>query len=129
MEGEPIREEQAPASDEQAQLKALGERADGFFASRDLPEVPEWNYKRKTRPVERPAMPDGSMRGLALGLTLAYGFVGPILAGYLIGLLIDRRAGLSNQWQTWLTLAGVFAGFIFVVFVLGRTESKGGRGR
>jgi F0F1-type ATP synthase assembly protein I len=63
-------------------------------------------------------------RGMAFGFALAYGFVGPLLAGYLVGWLIDQQTGRQNVWQTWLTVVGLFLGFLFVIVMLNRTTGE-----
>jgi F0F1-type ATP synthase assembly protein I len=67
-------------------------------------------------------------RGLAFGFALAYGFLGPLMAGYLAGYLVDRNLGLESVWQTWLTVIGLFLGFVFVIVMVNRAgaDRKGG---
>ena len=84
--------------------------------SNELPQVPEWDYQRKNtgKSKEKPA----DYRGLGYGLTIAYTMVGPLIAGYGIGYLIDKKQGDGNTWQTWLTIAGMVLGFIGALFLM-----------
>ncbi|MCB0824742.1 MAG: hypothetical protein KDC26_01000 [Armatimonadetes bacterium] len=63
-------------------------------------------------------------RGAGMGLTAAYGFMGPPIVGYFVGKLIDNSLGKENVWSTWLAMLGVIGGIIFVVFVLQRQNRE-----
>ena len=76
----------------------------------------------KSESNRRQSIDSTSSRGLGFGLALAYTMVGPLIAGYAIGWLVDKGAGSGNTWQTWGTVIGMFSGFIAVVFLLNRTS-------
>jgi F0F1-type ATP synthase assembly protein I len=64
-----------------------------------------------------------SARGLGIGLTVAYTIIGLPIAGFLIGLMIDRQVG-GTAWQTWLTLSLTFAGVFLAARILARHSDK-----
>lgn len=82
--------------------------------------------KSQMKEESRIASDRDSHRGLAIGLSAAFGFMGPMFAGYLIGWLIDRSNRQEGVWSTWLTVIGMGAGFVYLVMVLNRlSDNKG----
>lgn len=100
-------------------LAELEQRASELRAGVRAPEPPDWNYKRPERIPGKPVPGDG-YRGLGIGIALGFGLFAPIVLGYVIGYWIDRRSG-GTTWQTWLTVVGMFVGFIGVVVLISRT--------
>jgi F0F1-type ATP synthase assembly protein I len=96
-------------------IRKLHGRADAAKAARD----------GATREAERTRGVEGtSARGLGFGLIIAYSLVGPMIAGWGVGWLIDRGRGQGNEGQTWGTVVGMFAGFAMVVFLAQRAGNR-----
>lgn len=91
--------------------------------SGSMPEPPAWEYRRKPRKGEPSRSDRESYRGVAFGIGLAYMFVGPLIAGWLIGYFVDQGSG-GNQWQTWGTVIGLFAGFLAVVVMVTKGANR-----
>lgn len=87
-----------------------------------FPDPPEWEYRRK-RPQGPTKSDRDSYRGVAFGIGLAYLFVGPLVAGWLIGYFVDQKSG-GNQWQTWGTVIGLFAGFLAVIVMVTKGANR-----
>jgi F0F1-type ATP synthase assembly protein I len=68
-------------------------------------------------------MDQKSALGMGLGLTMAYTIVGTPLAGYGIGLLINKSTG-GNSWHIWLTLLGSVIGIGWVAMVANRHANR-----
>ncbi|HEY0866571.1 MAG TPA: AtpZ/AtpI family protein [Fimbriimonas sp.] len=88
----------------------------------ELPEVPEWEFKRPKIPGQ-PSDDGGSHRGMAIGLSAGYTLMGPPIAGWFIGMLIDRSVG-GNSYQMYGTLIGAVLGLIGAVFILQRLNDR-----
>lgn len=82
--------------------------------------------KSQMKEESRIANDRDSHRGLAIGLSAAFGFIGPMFAGYLVGWLIDRSNRQEGVWSTWLTVIGMGAGFVYLVTVLNRLSDNRG---
>lgn len=79
------------------------------------PELPEIEF---TRPIETPtlrpekkSLASNSERSLGIAFAIGYSFVGPLIAGIVIGAIIDGHVG-----GTW-TIVGIFVGTV-MAFVL-----------
>jgi F0F1-type ATP synthase assembly protein I len=61
-------------------------------------------------------------RSMGIGLTVAYGIMGGPIAGWLIGMAIDRQMGTGGMWQGWLVMLGAVMGIVFAVVTLQRQQ-------
>jgi F0F1-type ATP synthase assembly protein I len=114
--------------------KAKREEQDTFFDAefdQKLKQLHEKADKAKARQQGKAVEANRTMgidstasRGLGFGLVIAYSMVGPLIAGWLIGLLIDRSSGTGNSGQTWGTVIGMFCGFVAAIFLVTRTSGK-----
>ena len=105
----------AADADFNRRLEALQSRA----------ESASQKYRTKKEEVREEREESGLVsRGAGMGLTAAYGFMGPPIVGYHVGKLIDSQMGLEDAWSTWLAMGGVFGGILFVVFVLQRQNRE-----
>ena len=82
----------------------------------ELPEPPEWEWKRQPPPVES-RRPDSEgpaySRGMGLAMAIGFAFVGPVLGGVLIGALIDR--GFGGTWSIVGLLVGTVVAFATLI--------------
>ncbi|MCO5297993.1 MAG: hypothetical protein M9921_14180 [Fimbriimonadaceae bacterium] len=111
-----------PDDEFDARLKEIEDKS-RQLRSGAMPEPPEWEYKRKPRKGDPTRSDRESYRGVAFGIGLAYLFVGPLIAGWLIGYFVDQGSG-GNQWQTWGTVIGLFAGFLAVVVMITKGPNR-----
>lgn len=110
MQEEP---EKTPEELETERLKAVEEELLGKVssaASKDLPDVPEWEFERPPQPKY-----DGgfnvSGKGMAMGIGVLYSLVVPSVGGLLIGWYADSRLGTGTQWMIIGFMMGIVAGF------------------
>jgi F0F1-type ATP synthase assembly protein I len=90
----------------------------------DLPEVPEWEYKRPDytrKHLDQTDMSGWRMGGV--GLTAAYAMLASVIAGFGIGWLLDRGSD-SVTWRAILTLVGAVLGLGFAIFVVLREQAR-----
>lgn len=85
-----------------------------------FPDPPSWKYKRKER--HKPRSGNGNYSGLATGVKYAYLIIAPMIAGWLVGYLIDRNSG-DGTAQMWGTIIGFFAGMFIMVLFTSRSQS------
>jgi uncharacterized membrane protein YeaQ/YmgE (transglycosylase-associated protein family) len=67
----------------------------------------------------RPANVEAA-QNLGIGLTIAYAIIGAPLAGWLIGMVFDRKP--NGPVGAALTVFGAFAGVVYAIVVLNRTN-------
>lgn len=82
----------------------------------ELPEPPEWEWKREPPPAEnKPTVSAGPSysRGMGLALAIGFAFVGPVLGGVLIGALIDH--GFGGTWSIVGLLVGTVVAFATLI--------------
>ena len=84
-----------------------------------LPDVPEWNYRRKQE--KQPEKTEYG--GLGVGLSIAYTIIGFPLLGYGVGYLLQRLTG-SAFWPSTLAMSGMVLGVAVAVFMLSKTQNK-----
>ncbi len=87
----------------------------------ELPEPPEWEWKRQPPPAEnKRQISEGPAysRGMGLALAIGFAFVGPVLGGILIGALIDR--GFGGTWS----IVGLLVGTVIAFATLIRLVNK-----
>ena len=101
----------AAASDLDAKLRDLEERA--RQSRRGLERAHAQDEAAKPASVE-------SAQGLGVGLTIAYGIIGTPLAGWLVGMAIDRKP--NGPVGAALTVIGAAAGVVWAIVVLNRTN-------
>jgi F0F1-type ATP synthase assembly protein I len=61
--------------------------------------------------------------GMGLGFTMAYTIIGTPLAGYAVGLIINKLTG-AKGWEIWLVLGGGILGIIWVALVASRNADR-----
>lgn len=88
----------------------------------ELPEPPDWEWKRPPaeEPRPEPGLPSSVYsRGMGLALAIGGVFVGPVLAGILLGVFLDRQFGSG-----WFTILGIFVGTAVALFLLIRLVNR-----
>lgn len=106
-----------PEEDEfEQRLRDLEEKAKAIRAGRPAPKPPEVKVERPAVLHERKA--DPAARGMGLAFAIGYSFVGPLLAGIIVGRLLD-----GNHGSTW-TMAGIFVGAAVALFLLIRLVNR-----
>jgi F0F1-type ATP synthase assembly protein I len=98
-------ERQAPPSEE-------NQKKEGRF-----PDPPSVDIRRPANPGNKKS--GNPYEGITLGVKLAYFFIAPLVAGWLIGYFIDKPSGGTNG-QTWGTIGGFFLGLIAFVAVVNK---------
>lgn len=104
-------------------LKQIEDRSRSLKGGASMPEPPEWNYQRKPRKGDVSQSDRDSYKGVAFGIGLAYLFIGPIIAGWLVGMYFDQGSS-DTRWQTIGTLIGLFAGFLVVVVMVSKGSNR-----
>jgi hypothetical protein len=61
-------------------------------------------------------------RSLGIGMTIAYGVMGGPIAGWLVGMAIDRQMGTGGMWQGWLVMLGAVMGIVYAIVMLQRHQ-------
>ena len=100
-----------------SKLEEIENKAREIRSKNPTLEPPDWKLSQPSSNLSANQKGD-NYRGLGVGLTVAYAFVGPTILGYGIGWLIDRRNGQVNVAQTWSTLLGLVLGFVGAVILL-----------
>jgi F0F1-type ATP synthase assembly protein I len=117
-----------PPSDEtvpdpvNAKLSEIEEKTREIRERHRLPDPPEWNYKRSTRPIGKQT--DIDYRGVGLGFSVLYALIGPLLVGFGIGWFIDSRTGGSGA-RVWGAMIGSVCGLIGAVVLMSQTSRTG----
>ena len=86
-----------------------------------FPEPPKLEFQRPQ--LDKPSNASRNFEGIAVGVKLAYFFIAPLVAGWLIGYLIDRPEG-GTDGQTWGTILGFGIGLIAFVAVTNKADSR-----
>jgi len=107
----------------EARINELQEKARQVRSNNPMPEPPEWKFERPATPS--PNRGGANYRGAGLGLAAAYALVGPLIFGFGIGYLIDKRTPGSHDAQTWGAIIGVIAGFVAFLVTLIRGLNTG----
>jgi F0F1-type ATP synthase assembly protein I len=88
----------------------------------EVPEPPDWEWKRPSAEEPRPkvGLPSSAYsRGMGLALAIGGVFVGPVLAGILLGVFLDRQFDSG-----WFTILGIFLGTTVALFLLIRLVNR-----
>lgn len=105
-------------------LRDIEERAKKIAQRVEMPEVPEWDYKRPEIPGQN-KVDASSYLGLGVGLSVAYTLIGMALAGWGVGWLIDRNSGTtSNLGQGLGTLVGAMFGLAAGIFTIIKAQNR-----
>lgn len=107
-------------------MREVEERAANLRASQELPEVPEWSYKRpehvkKSLEPERGALGD---RQASYGLAIAYTLIGALFGPWAIGWLIDRQMGTGQQAQAIAFMIGMVAALVMVTVMVRKMNGR-----
>jgi F0F1-type ATP synthase assembly protein I len=106
-------------------LLEIEENAARIRGDNQLPEPPEWNYKRPAHTYP-PRIESGSnYLGLGVGISIAYTLLGCTAAGWGIGYLIDRNTG-GVAGQALGTLLGAMIGLAGAMFTITKAQKKHG---
>jgi hypothetical protein len=113
----------APDGEElEARLTALDEQV-ANAGSRDLPPVPEFDFKRPPIPgVVKPERTSAYV-GMGVGLSVGYSLIGCTVIGGGLGKLIDYRTG-GVLGQALGTLTGAIAGLVSGVIMMIRAQNR-----
>jgi F0F1-type ATP synthase assembly protein I len=86
----------------------------------ELPEPPDWEWKRPEPAAPLPKASTGAEapKGLGLAFAIGYSFVGPVVGGVLIGSLIDGKSGGT------FTVVGLLVGTVLAFALLIRLVNK-----
>lgn len=88
-----------------------------------LPEVPEFDFKRPEIPGAPQKGKGGEYLGMGVGISVAYSLVGLTVIGWLIGKLIDTRTG-GTLGQALGTLFGAVAGLVGGIIQIVRAQNR-----
>lgn len=110
-------EDQAPEEDEyELRFRELELKSKAIREKTQLPEPPQVNIRRSQLGANSRQPRLGRAMGLAL--SIGYSFVGPLLAGIFIGILLDGKPG--GKW----TIVGMFVGTIIAFILLIRLVNR-----
>jgi len=109
-------------SDEERQLQEFDERLKRARSSVELPEPPDWDYKRPNY-TKKNKVEENDYMGMGVGISIAYTMVGCILAGWGIGKLIDLR-GTGSLGQAIGTLIGAVVGLVAAIVTIVKAQNK-----
>jgi uncharacterized membrane protein YeaQ/YmgE (transglycosylase-associated protein family) len=88
-----------------ARLSEIEEKAKKIRANSPTTETSDWNLGQPD--ASKGASGSGLYyRDLGFGMTVLYALVGPLVAGFGVGYLIDRRTPGSTTGQLWGTVIG-----------------------
>jgi F0F1-type ATP synthase assembly protein I len=94
----------------------------------ELPDPPQWEYERQ-KEADEPLNPQsiGAQKDVSRGMGLAFAigssFLGPVLAGLLIGYLIDGKAG--GAAGTIGLLIGTVVAFVLLIRLVNKLNENG----
>jgi F0F1-type ATP synthase assembly protein I len=112
-------ENQEPVEDEfETRFRELEAKAKAAREGTKFPDPPKFEVRRPVTPTggTRPAPSTGRSMGLALAI--GYSFVGPLLAGILIGKFLDHNNG------TTYTIVGMLIGTVLALVLLVRLVGR-----
>jgi len=104
-------------------FRELEEKAAQIRAKTTTPEPPAINFPRamsapQNKPEPRRFNTETNTRGFGIAFAIGYSFVGPLLAGIIVGTIIDGRAGGPA------TMVGILVGTVLAFVLLIRLVNK-----
>ena len=121
----PADEQKEPEEDEyEKRFRQLQEKTSQIRRDAVAPDPPTFIAPQPKQEVKQPeakkrqTAPPHVQRGLGIAFAIGYSFVGPLLAGIIIGTLLDGRPG-----GTW-TLVGILVGTAMAFVLLIRLVNK-----
>lgn len=95
-------------------------------ASKKLPDVPEWSFKRPEPPKQDGQQFRMSSRAFGMGMGVLYSLVVPAVGGLLIGMLADKQAGTGSKWTNIGFFIGIIAGFGMLIRLVAKMNEDPG---
>ena len=103
----------------------LAELQEKTAVSHQLPEVPEWNYKRpETKPTIAPGSYTANAKSLGIGMSVAYTMSGSVIGGFGTGWLLDRATHHEALFTAILGLGGATLGVVGTILLVSKANAK-----
>jgi F0F1-type ATP synthase assembly protein I len=129
--GEEPEPDEAEKSPEEEEAERLAEQEQELLdrlsvaASRQLPEVPEWEFKRPEHRNGQRSISMATGRAFGLMISILYALIGPTVVGLLVGYIADSRLGTQPLWTAIGFLLGAVAGLAMLIrLVMGLSEEE-----